>query len=98
LLFRQYASTLDAQKVFRDLTVYANTSTMAAQEAADLLTYITSSKFGDGTWKDKVRQYESNLPVKEHLTATIKRNLLENAVGQDHELRTVKAQAAQHKT
>jgi hypothetical protein len=53
LLVRQYASTFDAQKVFCDLTVYANTSTMAAQEAADLLTYNTSSKFGDGMWKGK---------------------------------------------
>jgi hypothetical protein len=43
LLVRHYASTFDAQKVFRDLTVCANTSTMAAQEAVDLLTYITSS-------------------------------------------------------
>jgi hypothetical protein len=32
------------------------------------------------------------------LTATIKRNLLENAIGQVHELRAVKAQAAQYKT
>jgi hypothetical protein len=80
-----------------------------AQEAADLLTYITSSKFGDGTWKgkshgfilhwqDKAQQYESTLPVKDHLTATIKRNLLENAAGQVHELCEVKAQAAPHKT
>jgi hypothetical protein len=64
---------------------------MAAQEAADLLTYITSSKFGDGKWKgkahgfilnwqDKVWQYESILPANDHLTATIKRNLLENAL------------------
>jgi hypothetical protein len=53
LLVRQYASTFDAQKVFHELTVYANTSTMAAQEAADLLTYIMSSKFGDGMWKGK---------------------------------------------
>jgi hypothetical protein len=108
-LVRLYASTFDAQKVFCDLTVYANISTMAAQEAADLPTCITSSKFGDGTWKgkahgfilnwqDKVQQYESILPVKDHLTATIKHNLLENAVGQVHELRAVKAQAAQHKT
>jgi hypothetical protein len=77
---------------------------MAAKEAADLLTYIASSKFGDGTWKgkahdfilnwqDKVQQYESILPVKDHLTATIKRNLLENAVGQVHELCAVEAQA-----
>jgi hypothetical protein len=94
-LVRQYASTFDAQKIFRDLTVYANTSTMAAQEAADLLTYITSSTFGDGTWKgkargfilnwqDKVRQYESIIPARDHLTTTIRRNLLENAVGQVH--------------
>jgi hypothetical protein len=103
------AGTFDAKKIFHDLTVYANTSTMAAREALDLLTYITSSKFGDGTWKgtargfilnwqDKVRQYESILPAKDHLTATIKRNLLENAVGQVQELQAIKTQAAQHKT
>jgi hypothetical protein len=95
-LVRQYASTFDAQKVFCDLTVYANT------EAADLLTYITSSKFGDGTWKgkahgfilnwqDKVRQYESILPAKDHFTNIIKCNLLENAIGQVHKLRAVKS-------
>jgi hypothetical protein len=109
LLVRQYVGPFDAQKVFCDLTVYSNTSTMAARVAPDLLTYISSSKFGDGTWKgtaqgfilnwqDKVRQYESILPTKDHLTATIKRNLLENAVGQVQELRAIKTQAAQHKT
>jgi hypothetical protein len=82
---------------------------MAARVALDLLTYIPSSKFGDGTWKgtaqgfilnwqDKVRQYESILPAKDHLTATIKRNLLENAVRQVQELQAIKTQAAQHKT
>jgi hypothetical protein len=50
-LVRQYAGTFDAQKVFCDLTVYSNTLIMAARVASDLLTYITSSKFGDGTWK-----------------------------------------------
>jgi hypothetical protein len=59
-LVRQYASTFDAQKVFRDLTVYANTSTMAAPEAADLLTYIMSSKFGNGTWKGKAHGFILN--------------------------------------
>jgi hypothetical protein len=70
---------------------------MAAQEAAYLLTYITSSKFGDGMWKGKAHGFILN-SVKDHLTATIKHNLLENAAGQVHELCTVKAQAAQHKT
>jgi hypothetical protein len=97
LLVRQYAGTFDAQKVFLDLTVYSNTLTMAARVASDLLTYIPSSKLGDGTWKgtaqgfilnwqDKVRQYESIIPAKDHMTTTIKRNLLENAVGQVQEL------------
>jgi hypothetical protein len=48
--------------------------------------------------QDNIRQYESILPAKDHLTATIKRNLLENAVGQVQELRAIKTQAAQHKT
>jgi hypothetical protein len=76
-LVRQYASTFDAQKVFPDLTLYSNTLTMAARVASDLLTYITCSEFGDGTWtgtaqgfilnwQDKVQQYESILPAKDH--------------------------------
>jgi hypothetical protein len=59
-LVRQYASTFDAQKVFRDLTVYSNTSTMAARVALDLLTYITSSTLGDGTWKGTAQGFILN--------------------------------------
>jgi hypothetical protein len=54
---------------------------MAARVAVDLLMYITSSKFVDGTWngtaqgfilnwQDKVRQYESILPAKDHFAPT----------------------------
>jgi hypothetical protein len=49
-------------------------------------------------WQDKVQQYESILPAKDQLTATIKRNLLENAAGQVQELQAIKTQATQHKT
>jgi hypothetical protein len=50
-LVRHYAKTSDAQKVFRDLSLYASSPTMANMEAEDLLKYITSIRFGDGMWK-----------------------------------------------
>ena len=108
-LVRQYGPTFDAQKVYGDLCAYGNSSTRATMEASNLLSYITSSKFGDGTWKgtahgyilhwqDQVRQYEQLLPVTSHFPLVLKRVMLENAVGQYPELRAVKIQAAQHKT
>jgi hypothetical protein len=45
-------------------------------------------------WQDKARQYEYILPAKDHLTTTIKRNLLEHAVGQVQELQAIRTQAA----
>jgi hypothetical protein len=108
-LVRHYAKTSDAQKVFCDLSLYASSPTMANMEAEDLLKYITSIRFGDGMWKgtahgfilnwqDKVRQYESILPVKDHFTATVKCNMLENAVRDVIELHAVNSQAAHHQT
>lgn len=108
-LIRHYAATFDAQKVYRDISKYAKSSTQAAMEASTLLAYITSANCGDGTWKgstqsfilnwqDKIRQYELIIPIGDHFSTTIKRTMLENAVGRIPELRAVKNQAAQHKT
>jgi hypothetical protein len=108
-LVRYYGPTFDAQKVYRDLSTYARSSTMASMEASNLLTYITSARLGDGTWKgkahgfilhwqDQIRQYELILPTSDHLSPSMKRTMLENAVAKVPELRAVKNQAAQHKT
>ena len=108
-LVRHYATTFDAQKVYRDISIYAKSSTQAAIEASTLLAYITSANCGDGSWKgttqafihnwqDKIRQYELIIPTGDHFSETIKRTMLENAVGRVPELRAVKNQAAQHKT
>jgi hypothetical protein len=108
-LVRKHAATFDAQRVYKEISTYALTSTRASLEASKLLTYITSSRFGDGTWKgnahgyilhwqDQIRQYEQILPTSGHFSAFVKRTMLENAVGQYPELRAVKTQAAQHKT
>jgi hypothetical protein len=108
-LVRHYASTFDAQKVYSELSAYASSSTVASMAASELLAYITSVKFGDGTWKgkahgfilnwqDKIRQYELILPPSDHFSTSVKRAMLENAVAKVPELRAVKNQAAQHKT
>jgi hypothetical protein len=108
-LVRLYGSTFDAQQVYKDISAYAKSSTMASMEASNLLTYITSARLGDGTWKgkahgfilhwqDQIRQYELILPTSDHLSSSMKRTMLENAVAKVPELRAVKNQAAQHKT
>ena len=62
-------------------------------EAGNILTYITSFKFGDGSWKgsshgyilhwqDQIRKYEQNIPPSGHFSLDIKCNMLESAVGQ----------------
>ena len=108
-LVRHYGSTFDAQKVYQELSAYAKSSTMASMEASTLLTYVSSAKFGDGSWKnkahgfllhwqDKIRQYKLLIPTADHFSTSVKRAMLENAVAQVPELRAVKTQAAQHKT
>ena len=67
-LVRYYQQTFDAQSIYRDLSAYAMQSTKAAMSASNLLSYITTTKLGDGTWKgtthafilhwqDQVRKY-----------------------------------------
>jgi hypothetical protein len=46
--------------VYRDLSDYALSSTKASMSSRDLLTYITSSRLGDGTWKGGTYSYILN--------------------------------------
>ena len=108
-LVRNHSSNFDAQKIYADLCSYSQSSTGATMEASNLLTYITSTRYGDGSWKgtahgyilhwqDQIRKYEQIIPISDHFSTSIKRAMLENAVGQYPELRAVKTQAAQFKT
>jgi hypothetical protein len=56
-LVRQYEATYDAQKVYAGLVSHASKSTKAAMDSTDLLSYITSVRLGDGTWKGTTRIY-----------------------------------------
>jgi len=96
---RAHEKTGDAQAVFAAVMKYAEESTAATIDSSDLMTYITSARWGtwNGTamsfilhWLDSVRKWESLVPDADHLTTNIKKTLLENAVHGNPELKTVK--------
>jgi hypothetical protein len=107
-LVREHTIDYDAQKVFKDLSAYSLLSTKATLDSSSILTYITSSRLGDGTWKgdthsyllhwqDQVRKYESLIPIKAHFIDEQKLTMLENAVSGIPSLRQVQIQAAHDK-
>ena len=106
-LVRLHQRKYDAQTIFKELSDYALTSTKASMDASTLLTYITTVKLGDGSWKgsahafilhwqDQVRKYHSLAP-NQTLPLDLQRTMLENAVHPVDSLRIIKTQAAQHK-
>ena len=105
----KYAEKGDAQNVFHELSEYYEKSTKAAMYSGELLTYITSAKFNDGTWKgtahgfilhwqDQVRKYESLTPRGDWFCDNAKCTMLQNAIHSVAELRAVKNQADQTRT
>ena len=50
-LVRQHQHSFDAQRIYKELSVYATQSTKASMNASSLLLYITSTNLGDGKWK-----------------------------------------------
>ena len=56
-LVRQHSDTGDAQALFTALLAHAQDSTAADINATELLTYLSSSKVDDGTWRGKVDDY-----------------------------------------
>ena len=73
-------------------------------KASDLLTYITSSKIDDGSWrgttigyithwKEQIRLFHNKLEPGEYFSDNQKRTMLQNAVHSLAELRQVKVNA-----
>lgn len=107
-LVRIYQDSYDAQTIYKELKEYSMKSTKASLDSRDLLSYISSSRLGDGKWngtahsyilhwQDQVRKYEELVSTKDHLSDSLKRIMLENAVYKVPELRSVKIAADQHK-
>lgn len=99
-LVREHTGDFNAQAVYKELCTYALKSTKATLDSSTMLTYITSSRLGDGTWKsgthayllhwqDQVRKYEAIIPTSDHFAPGQKRTMLENAVQAIPDLRQV---------
>lgn len=103
-IVRRHQQEADAQSVYRELKEHHLFSTKALMTSSDTLSYITTARLGNGTWKgtfssfinhwiDQVRQYERQTPEEDHFSNGQKRIMLENAVASVDELRQVKSNA-----
>ena len=101
-IVRQYEETYDAQKVYADLSKHHLQSPRAQLEAAEILGYLSTARFGSSiwptdslafvsNWQDKLRLYER--VMDKPFNDMGKRVLLENAVSDVGELRQVKTKA-----
>ena len=107
-IVRKHETDRDAQKVYKEIVEHQLKSTKALISSSELMSYITSAKLGDGTWKgstesfilhwqNQVRLFEKQTPVDEHFPSGAKMRMLQNAVHNIVELRIVKNQSDQHK-
>ena len=105
-LVREHEKDYNAQQIHTKLLDYAQRSTKASVESSQLLTYITSTRLGTGSWKgsshsfilhwqNQIHKYEQLVPANDCFSDTIKRTMLENAVSSIQDLRAVKDQANQ---
>jgi hypothetical protein len=108
-LVRMHYTNADAQAIYMELSQYALKSTKTSLDSATLLAYITSAKLGDGQWKgmthafvlhwqDQVRLFGDLVGNHTYFADDLLHTMLENAVTKISELRSVKAQADQHRT
>ena len=100
---RSYEKTFDAQSVHRDITEHYTQSTAAQMDSSDILSYLTTAKWGDtrwnGTahsfllhWLEQARLYDDT--ADSALADTVKYTLLQNAVRPLPELRAVSTTVA----
>ena len=103
-IIRDHEHDFDAQKAYQKIKSYHLKSTKAKMESSTILSYITSTKLGDGTWngtteafiinwQNQVRLYEKHVPPSDHFSDGQKRIMLQNSVNGIDELRQVKSTA-----
>jgi hypothetical protein len=105
-LIRDHEHDFDAQKVYQKLKAYHLRSTKAKMESSVILSYITSSRLGEGTWngttksiiinwQNQVWLYKKHVLPSDHFSEGQKRIMLQNAVNGIMELRQFKNTADQ---
>jgi hypothetical protein len=102
---REFGKEADAQSIYRSICKHALTSTKASIEASESLTYVTSTRLGEGSswrgsthsfvlhWQNQVRLYEAQVAIDEHFSSGQKKTMLQNAVRHVPQLCSVNTQA-----
>jgi hypothetical protein len=105
-LIHDHEHDFDAQKVYQKLEAHHLRPTKAKMESSVILSYITTSLLGEGTWngttksfiinwQNQVRLFKKHVPPSDHFSEGQKRIMLQNAVNGIMELRQVKNTADQ---
>ena len=108
-LVRQHDKKFDAQKIYASLVEKTLHSTKASLDSSHILSYVTTVKLGDGSWrgtthsfilhwKEQVRLYDSQQDSAiDKFSMAQKKAMLENTVHGIEALRMIKIQADQYK-
>ena len=107
---RYHENDRNAQEVYKKTVNYYLKSRKTSIESRELLSYLTSARFGTGNWKgtavgfishwqDKMRLYNKQVPSVNHrITDLMQITMMQNAVEPNRDLRSVVDQEDQHKT
>jgi hypothetical protein len=113
VIVRSHDSDRNAQLIYSEFLQVMTQSTEALMDSGELLSYLTTAKISDGSWRgttkafvlnwiDKLRLFHELTPVADRLSENTQQNLLQNAVIGLNALRQVKInsdlQAAAHGT
>jgi hypothetical protein len=81
----------NAQKIYKEFLEVMTQSTEALMDSGSLLSYLTTAKINDGSWRgntkafvlnwvDKLRLFHDLTPAADRLSESVQRTLLQNAV------------------
>jgi hypothetical protein len=91
VIVRSHDLDRDAQKIYAEFLATMTMSTEAIMGSGELLSYLTTAKISDGSWRgtakafvlnwiEQLRQYQDTVPLTDRLSETVQRTMLQNAV------------------
>ena len=102
-IVRKHTDTMNAQQAYAEITQFYSSSTLARQNASDLIQYCTSARYTSewrGTassfilhWNTQLDNFHELTTTEKHISESLRIVLLENAVHPVAELRQVKISA-----
>jgi hypothetical protein len=91
VIVRSHDADRNAQSIYAEFLQVMTQSTEAMMDSGELLSYLTTTKISNGSWRgttktfilnwiDKLRLYHELIPVPDRLSENTQRTLLQNAV------------------